>query len=189
MGLSCWEALDLLAQDMKAPVKRGLHPVKTVPAKGTPLKANSGKRAQVANSGIQEFEVNGITVILKESKKQVISSKLFFKGGTENYGPEVQGVELLALRMLAEASPADMSKDEFNTALESTGTSIFGNAEYDFGTLSLTCIDTYWNDAWRLFAAAVCNPSWDESEFENIKKPNAHRSATSYIRSRYALEK
>lgn len=130
---------------------------------------------------IEEFEVNGVKVILKHSQKQVISAKMFFKGGTENYGPNFQGVELLTLRMLAEASSANMTKDELNTALESTGTSLSASAGYDYGTLSLTCLTDYWNDAWRVFSDVTCNPSWDEAEFEKIKSQmgaNAEQSAS-----------
>ncbi len=118
---------------------------------------------------IEEFSVNGMKVLLKPSKKQVVSAKIFFKGGTENYGPGFQGIELLTLRMLAEASSTNMTKDEFNSALESTGTSISGTAGYDYGTLSLTCLTDYWNDAWRVFSDVTCNPSWDEAEFQKIK--------------------
>jgi len=137
--------------------------------------------APVQAQETESFEVNGMKVILKPSKKQVISAKLFFKGGTENYGPEFQGVEMLTLRMLAEASSTNMSKDEFNTKLESTGTSISGNAGYDYGTLSLTCLTDYWDEAWPLFADVTCNPSWDEAEFEKIKSQmgaNAEQSAS-----------
>ena len=45
----------------------------------------------------KEFTVGGIKVIYKPSVKEIISVRLFIKGGTANYTKEQEGVEALAL--------------------------------------------------------------------------------------------
>lgn len=132
-------------------------------------------------SSTKEFTVNGLKVILKPSVKDVVSAKMFYRGGTSNYSKEFQGIELLTLRMMAEAGTTNMSKNDFNAAAEGTGTVVGNSAGYDYGTFSLRCVTQYWDDAWGLFSDAMCNPNWDEAELENIKQQmiaNAQQSSS-----------
>lgn len=116
-----------------------------------------------------DFEVNGIKVIHKPSTKQVISAKLFFRGGTANYTKGQEGIEALALSWVAQAGSADYPKDKFNATLEKMSTSISGSANYDYASLSMGCLTKYWDQSWDVFADVICNSTYSETEFDNIK--------------------
>ena len=128
---------------------------------------SAGLLAQESNT--TEFEVNGIKVIHKPSTKKVVSAKIFFQGGTQNYTKETEGIEALALNWVSQSGTKNYPKDLFNASLEKTGTSLSSSANYDYGTISLGCLTRYWDSSWEILADAVCNPSFDKGEFENIK--------------------
>lgn len=117
-----------------------------------------------------EFEVNGIKVIHKKSVKQVVSAKFFFEGGVNNYSAEQQGIEGLMLRLVAEGGTKNFPKDKYNSILEKYGTNIGSSLNYDYSTLNLNCLKSYWEQSWELFADAVCNATFDQAEYDNIKQ-------------------
>lgn len=112
-----------------------------------------------------EFEVNGLKVILRASVKGTVSARLFIKGGTVNYPQDKQGVESMALSLVMQSGPADMTKDEFNTEAEREGARMSGSSGYDYGNMSLGCVKLYWDESWKLFADAITNPAWREDDF------------------------
>ena len=112
-----------------------------------------------------EFEVNGLKVILRESVKGTVSARLFIKGGTVNYAQDKQGVESLALSLVMQSGPADMTKDEFNTEAEKDGARMGGSSGYDYANMSLSCVKLYWDESWDLFARSITNPAWRAEEF------------------------
>ena len=113
----------------------------------------------------EEFEVDGIKVILKPSIKEVINIRLFIEGGTANYSKEQEGIEALALFIAMNGGTKDMSRVEFNTELEKIGTTITTNADYDFGDINMTCLKPYWDKSWDLFTNALLNPAFSSEEF------------------------
>lgn len=125
----------------------------------------------ISNSFAQgeEFEVDGIKVILKPSIKEVISVRLFIDGGTANYPKEKEGIEALTLSLAVSGGTQSMSKLEFNNELEKIGTSINSNTGYDFGDISMICVKDYWDKSWNLFSDAIMNPAFDSKEFQIVK--------------------
>jgi predicted Zn-dependent peptidase len=117
----------------------------------------------------REFTVEGVKVIFKPSIKEITSARLFIRGGTANYTKELEGVENLALTLVAEGGTKKKTKTEFATALEKVGTTIGSSSSLDYSEISLSCIQTYWDHSWSLFAEAVTLPRWNEKEFELIK--------------------
>ena len=84
----------------------------------------------------EEFEVDGIKVILKPSVKEVISVRLFVNGGTANYPKDKEGIEALTLNLATSGGTVTMPKVEFNNELEKIGTSINSSTNFDYGDVS-----------------------------------------------------
>ncbi len=119
--------------------------------------------------GTKEVSVDGIRVILRQTPKEVISVRIFIRGGNAAVPEAQQGMEHFALGLAAESGTLKRNKDIFSAECEKTGTEISGSSTFDYGTLSLNCIELFWNDAWNLFAEAVTQPAFDAKEFELMK--------------------
>ncbi|MFN2430371.1 MAG: M16 family metallopeptidase, partial [Cryomorphaceae bacterium] len=113
-----------------------------------------------------EFEVDGLKVILRHSVKGTVSARLFVLGGTSNYSKEKEGIESLALNLAVQSGPDSMTKQEFNAAAEKVGARLNANAGYDYANLSLTCVKLHWDKSWELFAKSITNPAWRQTEFD-----------------------
>jgi predicted Zn-dependent peptidase len=121
--------------------------------------------AQVA----KDFQADGIKVIYKKTPKDVISVRIFVRGGNVNVPVEKQGLEHFAFRLAMSGGTVKRDKTAFAALCERTGTEIDGSSTYDYGTLNMSCIREYWDEAWNLFAEAVTQPAFDEQEFVNLK--------------------
>lgn len=117
----------------------------------------------------REFFVEGMKVIFKPSIKEIISVRLFIKGGTANYSKELEGVEDLALSLATQGGTKSQTKTEFATALEKIGTSIGSGSSLDYSDISMSCVKDFWDPSWMLFANAITSPRFDEKEFSIIK--------------------
>lgn len=117
----------------------------------------------------KEVSADGIKVIFKQTPKDVISVRIFVKGGNANISAEQQGLENFAFALAAEGGTTKRDKSKFSTDCEKIGTEISGSSTYDYGTLNLNCIKAFWNESWELFAEAVNSPAFNEKEFELMK--------------------
>ncbi|HEY5918649.1 MAG TPA: insulinase family protein, partial [Chryseolinea sp.] len=118
----------------------------------------------------QEIMVDGVKVIFKPSIKEIISVRLFIKGGTANYPKDQEGIENIALSVATEGGTKTQTKTEFASALEKIGTSISSSSSLDFSEVSMTCVKSFWDPSWKLFAEAITTPRFDEKEFSIIKE-------------------
>jgi len=118
----------------------------------------------------EEFEVNGLKVILRNSVKGTVSARLFIQGGTANYSKENEGIENLALTLVMTSGPESMTKTEFNAASERVGASLNASSGYDYSNMSLNCVNIYWDESWKLFAEAITNPAFRQDEFDILKQ-------------------
>ncbi len=117
----------------------------------------------------REFMVDGLKVIFKPSVKEIISVRLFIKGGTANYTKELEGIENLALSVVTQGGTKNLSRTEFSTALEKIGTTIGSSTSLDHSDISMSCVKSFWDPSWKLFAEAVRTPRFDEKEYAIIK--------------------
>ena len=117
----------------------------------------------------REFMVDGVKVIFKPSVKEIISVRLFIKGGTANYTKELEGIENLALSVVTQGGTKNLSKTEFYSALEKIGTTIGSSSSLDHSDISMSCVKSFWDPSWKVFAEAVTSPRFDEKEFAIIK--------------------
>jgi zinc protease len=117
----------------------------------------------------KEIFVEGIKVIIKQTPKDVISVRLFVRGGNANIPEDKQGLENFAFQLAAEGGTLKRNKDKFSNDCEKIGTEISGFSTYDYGAISLNCISSFWNESWDLFAEVVTSPAMDPKEFDLMK--------------------
>lgn len=118
----------------------------------------------------EEFEVNGLKIILRSSVKGTVSARLFVQGGTSNYSREKEGIESLALSLVMSSGPDGMTKTEFDAASEKVGANLNASAGYDYSNLSLNCVNMYWDESWKLFSDAITNPAFRQDEFDILQQ-------------------
>ena len=115
------------------------------------------------------FDVEGLKVILRQTPKEVISTRLFVKGGTANYAKEKEGIEALAFDVAMSGGTTKLDKVAFNTQAEKIGTTFGSSTSLDFGELNMTCIKPFWDQSWKLFSQAITIPAFDQKEFDLAK--------------------
>jgi len=118
----------------------------------------------------EEFEVNGLKVILRNSVKGTVSARLFIQGGTANYSKEMEGIESLVLNLVMSSGPENMTKTEYDAASEKVGANLNASTSYDHSNMSLNCVRIYWEDSWKLFAQTITNPAFRQSDFDILKQ-------------------
>jgi zinc protease len=118
---------------------------------------------------ITSFDVAGIKVIFKPTVKEIISVRMFYRGGVNNYTASEAGIEDLALSATTECGTKKYNKNAYKDMQDQYGIEIGGSSGYDFGTISMHCISKYFNQGWDLFTEAVVNPIFDPRELELVK--------------------
>lgn len=121
--------------------------------------------AQTKNT-VEEIMVDGFKVIYKPTSNQIVSARLFIRGGTANYTNEQEGIENLLLDVITNAGTSKYPKSEYNRLLDKMGSSISGSSGLDFGNISLTCVNRNFNDSWAIFDDVVNSPLIEEAEFK-----------------------
>jgi predicted Zn-dependent peptidase len=125
--------------------------------------------APVEDGVVKEFTAGGIKVIYKSSVKDVVSARLFIRGGAANYSKEDEGIEALTLATVTEGGTKSLDMTGYGTALEKIGAAVSYGTSHDYSTIDLSCVKTYWNESWNLFADAIVNPRFDEKAFGIVK--------------------
>lgn len=122
---------------------------------------------------IQEFEVDGLKVILRPTgpSYHTMVAKLFIRGGLPALPEGVSpAVEQLTLDVPRFSGPANMDRSQFRREIDRMRTGIGATAERDFSTLTLRCVDENFDRSWELFTGLIMNPSFDPTEMANIKE-------------------
>jgi zinc protease len=122
-----------------------------------------------AQSPTTSFDVAGIKVILKPTVKEIISVRMFYRGGVNNYSAANAGIEDMALVAATECGTKKYNKNAFKDLQDQYGIEIGGSSVYDFGTISMNCISKYFNQGWDLFAESIVNPTFDPKELDQVK--------------------
>ncbi len=141
-------------------------PPKDLVTRATPeLPAVPAER--VAASGVEEFEVDGLKVILKPTPgRPIVSIQLFIDGGVANLDEKTAGIEALALAVATHSGTQKTPRDDFNRKLNAMGSSIGASTNRDFSILSMGSVLPCFADTWRLFAEVLTAPAFDEKQLE-----------------------
>lgn len=123
----------------------------------------------LAQPATRQFDVDGITVILKPTAKEIINVRLYYRGGVNNYTASQAGIERFALSATVECGTARYTGTEFRDAEDKYGIRIGIGSEPDYGDIDMECVSQYFNQGWDLFTEAVMNPVFDNTETELLK--------------------
>jgi zinc protease len=115
----------------------------------------------------QEMMVGDLRVIHKLTPNNpVVSAQLYRVGGSAGLSPAEAGIEKLALVVAANGGTETTPKDEFNAALDSTGSSVYSFAERDWSGYGMKTLVDHFDDTWALFTQTIMEPAFPESEIE-----------------------
>ncbi|QQL48693.1 M16 family metallopeptidase [Mucilaginibacter ginkgonis] len=127
-------------------------------------------KAQTLNTRTaSSFTVNGLKVIFKPTVKDVISVRMYFRGGVYNYPGDKAGIESFALKAATQCGTKKYSADAFRDIADKFGIDIGGSSTYDYGNIGMDCVKQYFDQGWDLFASAVNSPIFTESEVSLLK--------------------
>ncbi|HEY5371264.1 MAG TPA: pitrilysin family protein [Hanamia sp.] len=123
-----------------------------------------------AQSKSEKFSVDGITVLMRPTVKDIINVRVYYRDGVADYGADKAGLANLAVAATTQCGTKNYSKDAFKDRADKYGISISGFSTYDYSAINLNCISKYFEEGWSLLAAAVKNPIYDENEFALLKQ-------------------
>jgi zinc protease len=124
----------------------------------------------LAQNPTVEFTVNGLKVILRQTQKETLVMNMYFRGGSSNYTASKAGIESLALSAILDCGNSTYSATDFNDKVDEFGLHLTSLAESDFSVVKLSCISRYVTEAWKLFAAAINAPVFDNQKFALLKE-------------------
>ncbi len=115
----------------------------------------------------QEMMVGDLRVIHKATPNNpVVAARLFRIGGSAALTKKNAGIEKLALTVAANGGTESTPKDDFNAALDSTGSSVYSFAEREWSGYGMKTLVDHWDDTWSLFTQVVMEPIMPEDELE-----------------------
>ncbi len=121
----------------------------------------------IDKSGVEEFDVDGLQVILKQTPgKPVVAAKLSIRGGLPTLTKETIGIESLALSVASQGGTATTPRDVFKQKLDSMGSAIGGGAGRESSAVSMRSILPYFEDTWSLFSQVLIEPAFDEQQLK-----------------------
>ena len=121
---------------------------------------------------VQEFTVDGIDVLLRDSKETpVVTAILYIKGGT-SYIPESIPVstEYFAMSIIPESGSALTSKQRFRRVMNRMGSGIAGSDGRDYSDIVMRSTSENFDTTWKFFSEIIVHPSVDLIEFQNLKR-------------------
>ncbi len=134
--------------------------------------SNSSSYSSNIVSDVQEFDVAGIHVIMRQSASApVVSAVLFIRGG-ESAAPmdEPASSEYFTMNVVAASGNQLIGKEHFRRKMTSMQSGIGGSDGRDYSALSMECTRENFDTTWAYFTDMMLHPAFDEVEFDNFKK-------------------
>jgi zinc protease len=123
-------------------------------------------------TGVQEFEVDGLQVLLKQSSESpVVSALLYIRGGSSAIPASMPlTVESFALNVNAASGTRSTPKAVYRQKMLRMGSGIGGQDSRDYSLMLMRSTREHFDTTWKLFAEKVTAPQFDPIEFANLKK-------------------
>lgn len=123
-----------------------------------------------ASSGVTEFEVNGLKVLVKRRPgAPTVSAAVYVKGGVNNYSANEAGIEELTLQVMSEGS-AGFPRAVMRRELSRMGSSVSGSSSFDFGVFAMASTNENFDRTWKLFSEAALRPEFDGQSIETVRE-------------------
>ncbi len=139
--------------------------------------SSSRKGSSLANSAnivndVQEFDVEGVHVLLRQSVSvPVVTAVLFVKGGsTVSSDDEPVATEYFAMKVIPASGSQRIGKPYFRRKLIRMGSSISGDEGRDYSAISMECTRENFDTTWAYFTNCMTQPTIDKVEYDNFKK-------------------
>jgi zinc protease len=123
-------------------------------------------------SDVQEFDVAGIHVLMRQSASApVVSAILFIRGG-ESAAPQDEPIsnEYFTMNVVGASGSQLIPKEHYRRKLLSMGTGIGGQDGRDYSALSMECTRENFDTSWEYFTDVMLHPAFDQVEYENFKR-------------------
>jgi len=116
------------------------------------------------------FTIDSLQVILRTIPgNPVVAAGFYQKGGTRYVPGDQAGIERFLFETATHGTES-LSKDELNASLESMGTNLNIEAQYDYNGLTMTCLRRSFTDSWDIFSDVLLHPSFQEKEIELVRE-------------------
>ena len=121
---------------------------------------------------IQDFEVDGVHVLLRNDiRNNVVSVILFLRGGSINSRNGINPLlETYALALPASSGPTTITKEEYRQQTSGLSMVINTDAGRDYSDATCVCVKDYWDASWKVFSDIITHPRYDPVEFERIRR-------------------
>ena len=112
------------------------------------------------------FDVNGLKVIFKpNTANDIISARLYFRGGVSNLTQETAGLENFSL-IVAQKATKNFPKDMLSSRLDRMNSKISSFSGKDFSSLDMLSVKQNFQDTWAIFADILNNPIFNNEDVE-----------------------
>lgn len=134
-----------------------------------------------AQNETTSFDVDGLKVIYKPTVKNMVSVRVYFRGGVTNYTAQQSGIENITLGAVIKCGTTKHSANDFKDIADYYDIGLSNTAELDYSGIEMSCISKYFDKGWDLLTEAINNPIFDNNELQLLKN-----SITSDIRQQEA---
>lgn len=133
---------------------------------GTAAFAQQG--TQKAGRGTEEFNVNGIKVIMTPADNELVSIIVGLEGGMAGGETDNPALGEFMTDLATSSGSASYTKDELRRFLSKTSTRLSGDADRMGVRYVMTSTRARFDEAWKVLSSIVREPRFDETEFRNI---------------------
>lgn len=121
---------------------------------------------------VQEFNLDGIDVLLRESTETpVVTGILFIKGGTSAMPEdELASSEYFAMNLIPGSGTELTSKQRFRRVMLRMVSAFGGSEGRDYSVLTLHSTRENFDTTWKFFSEIITHPVIDQVEFQNLKR-------------------
>ncbi len=113
------------------------------------------------------FVHKDIDVYHRKTGSDIISVKIFVRGGTSNYVDRFAGIEYLSLRIAVEGGTILYSPEEYRDQARSIGAAIrVGRPSLDYSVISMKCPGENFTAGWDMLTQPLMNPVFKADYFK-----------------------
>lgn len=115
-----------------------------------------------------EFEVEGVSVILRKTDNDIVAANLYLLGGARQLMAQNAGVELMLLDA-SERGTRSYPKEVLRRKMSQLGTDIVMDAEKDWTMLGIRSTTDAFDSTWAIFADRLMHPLLEPAEVDIVR--------------------